>query len=318
MSTVIYGPIKAGRAFRRGETNFVDSEATPGEITITEGADDGLIHFNWINRSTHNADIDLIVFPSDASFVPVSQSLGGRMHVLKFSSSDQRHFIWFQDSFPGAFASYVANINGLLDDPEFVVNHDADAAGRAQPAPQQPVASTSTAPAVTATSSTPTIPPPTSGASPGAPPSLEHLAQLRALVAGLPQDGSSGTGAGSSGLPDLSLSDVLSPSTLAPLFATASPEVLRSIFPTLPSDLPIPPSPDVLRRVVESQPFQAQVRALDRALQTGLVGGLVVGLGLPEEAGLGIRPFLDAVQKQAKKNQDSRSGEPTGDSMETD
>jgi len=119
-------------------------------------------------------------------------------------------------------------------------------------------------------------------------------------------------------MPDFALSDILSPSTLAPLFSSASPEVLRAIFPTLPSDLPIPPSPDVLRRVVESPPFQAQVRALDRALRTGLVGGLVVGLGLPEEAGLGIRPFLDAIREQARRRKEARDAAGREDSMETD
>lgn len=44
---------------------------------------------------------DLIIFPSDATFAPVSQAPGGRVHVLKFSSSDQRHFFWFQDNSPG-------------------------------------------------------------------------------------------------------------------------------------------------------------------------------------------------------------------------
>lgn len=180
----------------------------------------------------------------------------------------------------------------MLEDPDFEVDHDADAAGRAQ---GQSPASTSAAP----TTST------------GAPtqPTAEQLEAFRRLVAGLP---SGGTGAGaSSGLPDLALQDVLSPAALAPLFSTASPSTLRAIFPTLPSDLPIPPSPEALRQVVDSPQFQAQVRSLDRALQTGLVGSLVVGLGLPEEAGLGIRPFLDAIKAQAKakKEREAQGGE---------
>jgi hypothetical protein len=49
---------------------------------------------------------DLIIFPSDATFVPVTQAPGGRVHVLKFSSSDQRYFFWFQDNFPGELSCY--------------------------------------------------------------------------------------------------------------------------------------------------------------------------------------------------------------------
>lgn len=236
---------------------------------------------------------DLIVFPSDATFVPVTQAPGGRVHVLKFSSSDQRHFFWFQDQKPEFHARHAQHISLVLDDPQSEL-----------PIPitgSQPSASTSTAPAAS-TSAAP------SGSNPAF--NADQLSQLRALVSGLPQ--TQGAGA-SSGAPDLSLSDVLTPANLAPLFNTASPEVLRSIFPTLPADLPVPPSPEVLRRLVESSQFQAQVRALDRALQTGLVGNLVVGLGLPEEAGLGIVPFLNAIEAQAKKARESQN-----DSMETD
>ncbi|KAF8322498.1 adhesion regulating molecule [Clavulina sp. PMI_390] len=298
-TTILYGPIRAGRAIRESDSSdTVVPQAPQGEITITEN-DDGLVHFNWINRQTRVNELDLIIFPEDASFVKVTQSPGGRVHVLKFSSSDQRYFFWFQDSHTGAHESYAANLTGLLEDPEFTVDHAADAAGRSA------TASTSSAPAASSSSST---------AAPAGGPTPEQLEQFRRLVAGLPSGAGSQMG---SGLPELSLSDVLSPTALAPLFSTASPAVLRTIFPTLPSDMPIPPSPEALRRVVESPQFQAQVRALDRALQTGLVGSLVVGLGLPEEAGLGIGPFLEAIKKQAKDRKDSQ-GSGSGESMETD
>ena len=46
---------KAGRAFRRGVTNFVDPEPTKGAILIQNG-DDGLLHFLWKNRTTNVVD----------------------------------------------------------------------------------------------------------------------------------------------------------------------------------------------------------------------------------------------------------------------
>lgn len=53
-STILYGPIRAGRAFRESDSsNTVTPQAAPGEITITEN-DDGLIHFNWTNRQAQN------------------------------------------------------------------------------------------------------------------------------------------------------------------------------------------------------------------------------------------------------------------------
>jgi len=42
---------KAGRAFRRGTTNFVDPNPTKGAVILTMG-EDGLLHFTWKNRTT--------------------------------------------------------------------------------------------------------------------------------------------------------------------------------------------------------------------------------------------------------------------------
>lgn len=113
----------------------------------------------------------------------------------------------------------------------------------------------------------------------------------------------------------MALSDVLTPANLAPLFENQ--QLLQAIFPHLPVDLPsdAPPSEETLRRVIESPQFQAGVRSLDQALATGLLAGFVRGLGLPEEAGLGVGPFLAAITEQAKGSSDGGSGL---DTMQTD
>lgn len=111
---------------------------------------------------------------------------------------------------------------------------------------------------------------------------------------------------------ELSLTDVLTPANLIPLF-NAHPELVQTLFPHLPPDLPTPPSTEVLERIISSPQFRAAVRNLDQALRTGLLGGLVRGLGLPEEAGTGIEAFLRAIQEQARSE-----GGHEGDSMDTD
>lgn len=84
----------------------------------------------------------------------------------------------------------------------------------------------------------------------------------------------------------------------------------------------MPPSAEVLQQIIASPQFQAAVRNFDQALHTGLLGGLVRGLGLPEDAGTGVEPFLRAVQEQARReggssgSQDSTSQ--AHDQMETD
>jgi hypothetical protein len=46
---------KAGRAFRRGETNFVDPSPEKGAIILFQG-DDDLMHFIWKSRATNNVE----------------------------------------------------------------------------------------------------------------------------------------------------------------------------------------------------------------------------------------------------------------------
>ena len=46
---------KAGRAFRREGTNFVDPDPEKGAIILANG-EDGLLHFMWKNRTTNQVD----------------------------------------------------------------------------------------------------------------------------------------------------------------------------------------------------------------------------------------------------------------------
>lgn len=83
---------KAGRSFRRAGTNFVDANLTKGAIVLSNN-DDGLLHFMWKEHATGTLGEDLILFPGDATFEKVTQAPGGRTYVLRFESSDQRHFV---------------------------------------------------------------------------------------------------------------------------------------------------------------------------------------------------------------------------------
>ena len=51
---------------------------------------------------------------------------------------------------------------------------------------------------------------------------------------------------------------------------------------------------------MSSPQFRTAVASFDRALRTGLLGGLVRQLGLPEEAGTSVEAFLRAIQEQAR------------------
>ncbi|TFK52410.1 adhesion regulating molecule [Heliocybe sulcata] len=273
---------KAGRAFRREGTNFVDHSPEKGAIILQKGEDE-LLHFVWKNRSTNDAEEDLILFPGDASFVKIPQVTGGRSYVLKFSSSNQRHFFWMQDASTARDDEFVKNLNLVLEDPDRIPVWQAGGAGSSQGQ-----ASTSQAGSSSQSAAAP------SGTTP------EQLAQIRSLVQSM-------SGNTAQNEPELSLTDILTPETLLPLFRS-HPDLVSSLFPHLPPDLPTPPSQETLQQIISSPQFRGAVRNLDQALRTGLLGGLVRGLGLPEEAGTGVEAFLRAIQEQAGR----------GDRMETD
>lgn len=83
---------KAGRSLRRDGSNFVDANPTKGAIVLSN-SEDGLLRFMWKERATGSLGEDLILFPGDATFEKVEQAPGGRTYVLRFESSDQRHFV---------------------------------------------------------------------------------------------------------------------------------------------------------------------------------------------------------------------------------
>jgi len=281
---------KAGRAFRRPGTNFVDASPVKGAIVLSKD-ESYLVHFMWKDRTTGEVAEDLILFPGDAKFEKVSQSSWGRTYVLKFESSDQKHFFWLQDSSTSRDEEFVRHLNRVLEDPEIIPVWDVS----------EPQASTSATGASTPQTSTVqrSAPAASSSTTVGATP--EQLAQIRALVGSM-------TG-GTSEEDQFSLTDVLTPQNLLPLFHS-HPDLLPSLFPHLPSEfLPSSdPTPhqmaeltEMLQRTINSPPFRASVAQLDRALRTGALGGFVRSLGLPESAGTGVGAFLAAIAEQARQ-----------------
>ncbi|KAG1733012.1 adhesion regulating molecule [Suillus paluster] len=271
---------KAGRAFRRAGTNFVDASPTKGAVVVLTN-EDGLIHFMWKDRTTGEVGEDLILFPGDAKFEQVPQSSWGRTYVLKFESSDQKHFFWLQDSSTRRDEEFVTNLNRTLADPNIVAIWDARNIYPASEASSSAVGASTSQPS-TAQQNAP------AGTTP------EQLEQLRGLVSSM------------TGFPKLWLTDVLSSQNLLQLFRS-HPELLPSLFPHLPPELL--PSSDatpqqviqILQRTTNSQPFRSAVAQLDRALRTGALGDFVRSLGLPESAATGVAAFLAAIAEQARQ-----------------
>ncbi|CAE6509461.1 unnamed protein product [Rhizoctonia solani] len=279
--------IKAGRAFRRESTNFIDSESTKGTLFLEAGQDD-LLYLRWRARdgdASTREDLELVIFPSDARMEKVSNDPSLRMYVLKFQSSDQLHFFWLQDPDSSQDASSIERINNLMSefDPESTESTTANAAN------------------VRASSGVPGNSVQGLPAGPLNPEQLDSV--VREILRNLQVRSQAGV------LPDVALSDILTPPTLTPLLQ--DPEVISSLAQFLPPDLLSSPyataisTQEMVKQTVASAPFRASVRSLDQALSTGLLGGLVANLGMPVEAGLGIHPFLEAIKTQANDQDES-------------
>ncbi|MCJ1268133.1 hypothetical protein MMC22_008019 [Lobaria immixta] len=77
---------------------------TPGYLYLFE--EDELMHFCWRPRSAsmNQPELELIMVPADGRFTPyqsrqkdsTSSRIHGRIFVLRFQSSTQRHFFWLQ------------------------------------------------------------------------------------------------------------------------------------------------------------------------------------------------------------------------------
>ncbi|KAK0392603.1 hypothetical protein NLU13_2098 [Sarocladium strictum] len=80
----------------------VKPQPEPGYIYLY--SEDDLVHFCWRKRATplDDPELDLVMVPTDGSFVPYenrdepSAKTNGRIWVLKFASSSQRHLFWMQ------------------------------------------------------------------------------------------------------------------------------------------------------------------------------------------------------------------------------
>lgn len=96
--------------FKAGLCNLSGKTVTPdprsGYIYLYQD-DEDLMHFCWRERSkpVTDADLDLIIFPSDGHFYPHVKEQGaeelhsptnGRIFVLKFMSSQDKHYFWMQ------------------------------------------------------------------------------------------------------------------------------------------------------------------------------------------------------------------------------
>lgn len=95
------------------DSKWVRPDARKGTIAVTISSEDQLIHFSWKDRTTGKVELDLILFPDDASFRRVPECTTGRVYVLEFKTGT-KHFFWMQDLSSDKDEERCNNINTHL------------------------------------------------------------------------------------------------------------------------------------------------------------------------------------------------------------
>ncbi|KAK9325275.1 proteasome complex subunit Rpn13 ubiquitin receptor-domain-containing protein [Lipomyces orientalis] len=309
---------KAGRVDFNPPSKHLNPQPQKGKITLSRSSDEEapLLSFVWEPRGSSKDDPsverdELMIFPGEAEWLPVSTCKTGRVYVLKFNSSSQRSFFWLQDPPAGDKLDEIGEgdlkiatrINTLLED---VFADEVDITEEAsEPAAPNGVdveMADSTSPSNNATTQTP---------------NLTNL--LRSIV--IPS-GESGSATNSAGIPAsiapiLSITDAIAPSQIVSYVSSLdqSDPRLAPLYNFLPAE--IPHNKPELLRVLQSAQFLQGLNSLSTTLHSSEgynVGQLVSqDLGMPYR-GEGIEGFLRGVlaaireEEHADNNDDEDAG----------
>ncbi|XP_044464652.1 26S proteasome regulatory subunit RPN13 isoform X2 [Mangifera indica] len=283
--------------FRAGKMNFEGKRVAPdvrkGLVRIARG-DEGLIHFQWLDRTQNVVEDDQIVFPDEAVFEKVNQA-SGRVYILKFNTDDRKFFIWMQEPNAEGDSQLCSSVNYYINRPlEFLNEEDPDVSIPLQVSEDMVEDDVS--------SRAGNLVVPNLGAevisdvsSSSGPVKLEDLQRILsniepADIAGDPDGG-------------LGLGDILKPDLIMPLIETLSFE--QRLAPYLPEGQW---SPEDILELLQSPPFRQQVDSFTYVLRTGQIDLSQFGVD-PSKYKFTVLSFLEALEDSvttASESEESR------------
>ncbi|XP_008450629.2 26S proteasome regulatory subunit RPN13 isoform X1 [Cucumis melo] len=262
--------------FRAGKMRFEGKRVVPdtrkGLVRIGRG-EEGLLHFQWLDRTQNVIEDDQIVFPDEAVFEKVNQA-SGRVYLLKFKTDDRKFFFWMQEPKADDDQQLCISVNDYINRPlEFLEE-------------EEPVASTPMH------VSEGTVEENTPSSSSLRPVKLEDLQRILSNIepsADIDVDPDAGFGLG----------DLLKPDLIMPVLETLPLE--QSLASYLPEG---PWTPEDILELLQSPPFRQQVDSFTYVLRTGQIDLSQFGID-PSKYKFTVLSFLDALEDSVSKTSSS-------------
>ncbi|KAM6570639.1 hypothetical protein CsatB_018624 [Cannabis sativa] len=285
--------------FRAGKMNFEGTKVVPdtrkGLVRITRGGE-GLLHFQWLDRTLNAVEDDQIIFPDEAVFEKVNQS-SGRVYILKFNTDDRKFIFWMQEPSAEGDSELCSSVNYYINRPlDFLSEEEPDASVPLQVSEDMMDDDMS--------SRAGNLIVPNLGAdvssdvsSSSGPVKLEDLQRIlsnigpaTADVAGDPDGG-------------LGLDDILKPDLIMPLIETLPLE--QHLASYLPEGQW---SPEDILELLQSPPFRQQVDSFTYVLRTGQIDLTQFGID-PTNFKFTVLSFLEVLEDSVSKTSETRQDE---------
>ncbi|KAL5699754.1 regulatory particle non-ATPase [Ranunculus cassubicifolius] len=273
---------RAGKMISEGTRVVPDTRK--GLFRIGRG-EEGLMHFQWLDRSNSNqVEDDQIIFPDEAVFEKVNAS-SGRVYILKFNTDDRKFFFWMQEPNAEGDARLCSSVN-------YHINQPLELAVEGEPEISVPELSEDMAEDDISSRAGNWVGPTfgsevtsdvTSSSS-----GVVKLEDLQRILSNLGPavDADGGIGLG----------DILKPELILPLIETLPlDQRLASYLPEGEC------SPEDLLELLQSPPFRQQVEAFTYVLRTGQIDLTQFGID-PSKYNLSVVSFLEALDDSVVKD----------------
>ncbi|PIN04944.1 Cell membrane glycoprotein [Handroanthus impetiginosus] len=284
---------RAGKMLMDGTSVLPDSRK--GLVRIGRG-EEGLVHFQWLDRSLNIVEDDQIVFPDEAVFEKVNQS-SARVYILKFHTDDRKFFFWMQE--PKA-----DNDTQLCNSVNFYLNQPLELPGEEEPDASVPLQSSEDMAEDDISSRAGNLVGPSMGAEATSDVTSAGPVKLADLQRILSNIGSTDLSAD----PDagLGLGDILKPEFILPIIQELPlDQQLTSYLPEGQW------TPNELIELLQSPPFRQQVDSFTYVLRTGQVDLTQFGID-PSKYKLTVPSFLEALEDSVARTSESEESQQGG------